>query len=379
MFELTDLQMATMAGFGGGALLGLAARVGRFCVMGAVEDAVYGGDLGRIRMLALAAAVAIAGSFLLIGAGLLDPNATLYFHSAWSPAGSVIGGLLFGIGMSLVGTCAFGSLARAGGGDLRGVIIACTVGVTGYATASGPLRPLLVWLLPPDRGPGGAEFHGLAHLAGATLGISPVVPALAVAAIMAAWVAWDRRFRRPGRHLVWSVAAGLAIVIAWAATSRLAMTGFDPVPVESFSFVAPIGEGVLYLMTAASTAPDFAVGAVAGVVAGAALGSIVKGEFRWEACDDARELRRQILGAMMMGVGGMLALGCTIGQGLSALSLLATSAPVSILAIMTGARLGLYWLVEGAPGGHHPGRRAAFNWFGMFRTRRSGHRQPPPH
>lgn len=348
MFELTDLHLALLAGFGGGMLLGLAARVGRFCVMGALEDAVYGDDLGRMRMLVMAAAVAIAGSFLLIGTGLLDVEATLYFRRAWSPAGSVVGGLLFGIGMSFVGTCVFGALARAGGGDLRGLIMVVTVAISALATAGGPLQPLRIWLVPPNAAAGGAADVGLAHWLGEMVGVSPVLPALAIAAVLVLWVRRDPRFRRPGRHLVWSVAAGLAIVLAWAATMRLAVTGFSGIQVEAFSFVAPTGQSLLYLMTAASAAPDFAVGSVAGVLAGAALGSLVKGEFRWEACDDARELRRQMLGAALMGVGGMLALGCTIGQGLAAMSLLAVSAPVTVLAIMVGARLGLFWLVEGA-------------------------------
>lgn len=346
MFELTDLHLATLAGFGGGMLLGLAARLGRFCAMGAVEDAVYGDDLGRMRMLAMSAAVAVAGTFVLIGAGLLDPDATRYFRHAWSPAGSIVGGLVFGVGMALVGTCAFGALARAGGGDLRGLIMAAAVGISALATAGGPLQPLRLWLAPPDLAGSVVEW-GLAHRLGEALGLSPLAPAFTVAAGLAVWALGDARFRRPGRHLVWSVAAGLSIVLAWAATARLALVGFSGVEVEAFSFVAPIGQSLIYLMTAASAQADFAVGSVAGVIAGAAAGSIARGEFRWEACDDARELRRQLLGAVMMGFGGMLAIGCTIGQGLSAMSLLAPGAPVTMLAILAGARLGLFLLVEG--------------------------------
>lgn len=101
-------------------------------------------------------------------------------------------------------------------------------------------------------------------------------------------------------------------------------------------------------MTASVSEPTFSIGAVAGVVAGAAAGSRFKSEFRCEACDYARELRRQMLGAAGMGIGGVLAVGCTVGQGLSAFSMLSASAPVAIIAIMVGARAGLYVLVEGA-------------------------------
>jgi uncharacterized membrane protein YedE/YeeE len=347
MLGLADAQLAALAGFGGGLVLGLAARIGRFCNMGAVEDAVYGADLGRLRMMAMAAAVAIAGTFGLIAAGALNPDSTLYFRNAWSPLASVVGGLMFGYGMSQVGTCGFGSLARIGGGDLRGLMMAMVIGVTAYATATGPLAPLRLRLLPPVAVEDGSADYGLAHIAGAALSVPPLVPALTVAALLAGWALRDPRFRRPGRHLAWSVAVGAAVVLAWAATARIAATGFDPVEVESFSFVAPLGQTLLYLMVAAGSDLTFAVGSVAGVIVGGAIGSLFREEFRWEACDDARELRRQMLGAAMMGVGGILAAGCTVGQGLTAFSLLSASAPVTILAILAGARAGLYLLVEG--------------------------------
>ena len=347
MLGLTDTQLAILAGLVGGAVLGLAARVGRYCIMGAVEDAVYGADLGRMRMLAMSAGVAIAGTFLLVDSGHVDPNATRYFRLPWSPAGSVIGGLMFGYGMALVGTCGFGALARAGGGDLRGLIMAAVVGISAYATTGGPLASFRMWLVPPIPQADGAAEHGIAHNLAAGLGVPLLLPALLAAAGLAGWALMDPRFRRPGRHLVWSVAVGGAVVFAWGVTAHLAAVSFDPVEVEAYSFVAPIGQGLLYVMTAANR-PDFAVAAVGGVILGAAFGSLFRREFRWEACDDARELRRQILGAAMMGVGGVLAVGCTIGQGLSAMSLLSASAPVTVLSILAGARLGLYVLVEGA-------------------------------
>lgn len=124
MFGLADSHLATLAGFGGGILLGLAARVGRYCIMGAVEDAVYGADLGRMRMLAMSAALAIAGTFGLITAGVLDPDVTRYFRTAWSPAGTVIG-------------------------------------VAAYATIAGPLALLRLWLVPPTAIEAGSADHGL--------------------------------------------------------------------------------------------------------------------------------------------------------------------------------------------------------------------------
>jgi uncharacterized membrane protein YedE/YeeE len=108
-----------------------------------------------------------------------------------------------------------------------------------------------------------------------------------------------------------------------------------------------VGETLLYVMMGSARAPSFAVGSVTGVALGAFAGSLLKGHFRWEACEDPRELRRQIIGAAIMGVGAVLALGCTVGQGLSAFSVLAFSAPVTFAAIFAGAALGLRQLIEG--------------------------------
>jgi uncharacterized membrane protein YedE/YeeE len=345
MGELDGAAVTALAGLAGGMVLGLAARAGRFCMMGAVEDAVYGQDLARMRMLALAAATAIAATFLLAAGGVIDPHETIYLRFGWSPAAAVIGGLMFGYGMAQVGTCGFGALARAGGGDLRAALMVVVIGVVGYAALHGPLSGLRLALAPPETMLAGQE--GLAHRAGALLGIGPLLPALAVAAALAAFALADPAARTA--RLFWGVAVGATIAFAWAATSWAAHGGFDLVQVESFSFVAPLGEALMALMSADALAlPSFAVASVVGVLVGAALGSVLRGEARWEACDDARELRRQLLGAAMMGLGGVLALGCSVGQGLSALSVLSASAPVVVVSIFLGARLGLYVLVERA-------------------------------
>jgi hypothetical protein len=147
--------------------------------------------------------------------------------------------------------------------------------------------------------------------------------------------------------VLWAIVAGLAIVSGWAGTSLVAEAGLDAVPVTSHTFSAPIGETMLYAMTSSGSSLSFGIGSVAGVWTGAFAGSLIKGHFRWEACEDPRELRRQIFGAGLMGVGAVTAMGCSIGQGLSAFSLLAFSAPVTFLAILAGAALGLRQLITG--------------------------------
>ena len=122
---------------------------------------------------------------------------------------------------------------------------------------------------------------------------------------------------------------------------------FEAEPIETHTFAAPIGDTIYYFMTASGNTLSFSVGSVVGVVIGATLGSYSKGHFRWEACEDPRELRRQILGAALMGPGAILAVGCSVGQGISAFSTLDYSAPVAFIAIYAGAAFGLRQLITG--------------------------------
>jgi uncharacterized membrane protein YedE/YeeE len=341
--ELSDSTISALIGLAGGIVLGLAARVGRFCALGAVEDALYGGNLLRLRMWGLAAAVAIAGSFLAQSAGLFDPARSIYLSTPWSPVSTVLGGLMFGYGMALVGTCGYGALARLGGGDLRALVMVLVIGLSAYMAIGGLTALARVEVTAALA----LEPQSLASLAGAATGLPEMPLGLAMALPLAVWALSDAKFRRSSKAFGWATAAGGVIAGAWVASSWSAGRAFEPVGVHSYNFVSPVGDTLIYAMTSTGSTLDFGIGGVVGVALGAAMGSLWKGEFRWEACDDARELRRQILGAFLMGTGGVMALGCTVGQGLSALSVLAPSAPLAIVSIGLGAVLGLKMLVEG--------------------------------
>ena len=349
MLDGDGALVASGAGLLAGAVLGLAARLGRFCMMGAVEDAAYGNDLARIRMVMLAAATAILGTTLAASSGLFDPGETLYARIGWSPVGAVFGGLIFGLGMAFVGTCGFGALARVGGGDLRSFLMVVVIGLAAYATLNGPLASLRLSLAELAPQPG----TPLSETVGGLAGVSPAIVASAAGLVLAAVaLGWGGVLLNRQMVVVGSV-VGMVIPFSWVATSYASNAGFDVVQLESVSFSQPLGETLLYVMlNPLGTVPNFAVASVIGVVIGAAFGSLWRREFHWEACDDARELRRQMLGAFLMGTGGVLALGCTVGQGLSALSVLTPSAPIVILSIIAGARIGLYLLVEGLQRSH---------------------------
>lgn len=345
LFADPHVLVAVLGGVGG-VMLGLAARLGRFCTLGAIEDALYGGSDHRLRMWGVATGSAVLLSFAAMGAGLLSASETPYLPAAWNPVGHVLGGLLFGYGMALAGNCGYGALARLGGGDLRSFLLVVVLGISAYVAMSGPLAALRVTVFPPDlialQGPA-----GIAHWAERTLGLSAPALGIAIGGCILGVSLASRDFRADRRAIGWGAAVGLAIGFAWTATQWLATESFGAVPVTAYTFARPVGETILYAMTASGATLSFGIGSVAGVWCGAFLGSLIKGHFRWEACEDPRELRRQIFGAAMMGVGAVLAIGCSVGQGLSAMSVLSFGAPLTLAAIFAGAALGLKHLIHG--------------------------------
>ncbi len=347
MFDsIADTTLVALIGLAGGVILGLAARLGRFCTLGAVEDMLYQGSSVRMRMWGLAIGVAVIGSFTLIGTGLLQPEQTIYLGFAFNPFAAVLGGLVFGYGMALAGNCGFGTLARLGGGDLRSFVIVLVMGISAYVTLSGPLAALRVAVFPRPAGRGRPAGAGASDRVGFRAATGRHRPC------DRGRNRRDARFGHPkcGRGQRRSSGArwwALPSALAGRARNGSRRTGLLPCRSKSHTFSAPMGDTILYLMTSSGTSLNFGVGSVVGVLLGAFIGSLINGHFRWEACEDPRELRRQIMGGALMGVGAVVAFGCTIGQGISAFSVLAFSAPVTMLSIIAGCAFGLRQLIEG--------------------------------
>lgn len=341
-----DSNLVALFGLGGGLLLGLAARLGRFCTLGAIEDLLYGGSDQRMRMWVLAIGGAIVGTFALIGTGLLQPELSFYFSIRWMPVASIVGGLMFGYGMALAGNCGYGAIARLGGGDLRSFVIVLVMGVSAYVILAGPLAPLRNWLFPQVEVTS-AVPPGLAHYAADLTGWPVAWIGIGIGLVIVIGALWSPSLRSDPQAIFWSLVVSLAVVTGWGGSQWVNTNGFDGVQVVSHSFSAPMGESILWAMNGSVRPLSFAVGSVVGVWIGAFIGSMIRGHFRWEACEDPRELRRQILGAAIMGLGAIISIGCTVGQGITAFSLLAISAPVTFLAIFAGAAIGLRQLIEG--------------------------------
>lgn len=339
--------MTGLFGFLGGVLIGALVQRSRLCTFGAVEDALAGHDWRRMKVFGLALGLALLVTQALILGEVLDPDRISYLPARLPVAGLVIGGLMFGVGMALVGTCGFGSLIRLGTGDLRSLVVVLVFGVFAYASLRGVLSGFRIGVVEqfamPMPGPSRSDIPTQLER---IIGIDPraVLTGL-LTALLITLALRDARLRRSPRLLAAGIALGLVTGLAWAATGWLN----DPFDLhsrpQSLTFVAPIARTLFGVLAGQDAIYDFGVATVVGVVTGSFLASFHARECRWEAFDDQREMRRHITGGVLMGVGGVLAGGCTIGQGLAAGSVLALSMPIALLAMMAGARLGIAILV----------------------------------
>jgi uncharacterized membrane protein YedE/YeeE len=353
MIMLDSGWVLAVSGCAVGGVIGFVARRSHFCTMAALERHWYAGDDRPLRSWVLAALTALIATQALIAAGMIDVSGSFYLTEPLPLAGAVLGGLMFGFGMALVGTCGFGALVRLGGGNLRALVVLTGLGLAALAAQRGLTAYFRVNLLEPMSVD--LDAHGgqsLAALVSGALGVDVAVPlALLIGAGGLWWVFKSSDFRADRTRVFAGIVIGLCIAAGWVITSSYADRALQPVQIEAGSFVMPVGDTILQIIAFTGELPDYGVGLVVGVFLGAAASAFRSDDMRWEACDDARELGRHLLGAFLMGTGGVFALGCTIGQGVSAFSLMAISAPVVMISIAMGARMGLGMLVEGTPFG----------------------------
>jgi hypothetical protein len=304
-----------------------------------------------LRTWVLTATVALIATQGLALFGLVDLTRSFYLDPALRWSGAIIGGLAFGFGMALVGTCGFGALLRLGGGSLRSLVVLLVLGLSALAAQRGLIaqgRVVLVDDVSADLSFAGDQSLGslVSTLAGFD---ARFLTAAVVAALLLLWVFKSAGYRRQPAQIFTAAVIGCGIAAGWLITAWGARHAFQPVQLEAGSFVVPVGDTLVQFMALTGELPDYGVGFVLGVGLGAALVAWRRHDVRWEACDDARELGRHIIGAFLMGAGGVFAMGCTIGQGVSAASTLAISAPLVMACIALGARLGLSYLLEGSP------------------------------
>ncbi len=338
-------------GFGFGFLL----QRTQFCAMGSVSDIVMFGDWRRFRSWVLAAAVALVGAQLLEAQGIVDLDRTRYLGSRINWLGAVAGGFVFGIGMVLAGGCASRNLVRAGSGDLRALLILLVIASFAFAAIAGAFGQMRVnvseatalnttSLGSPSQRLG--DIIAAASTAPATTIRLSVVGCVALAMVI--FVFSDKTFRASPRHIISGAGVGLAVIAAWALTG-LAQDEFAdrPVAIEGLSFVAPLGSALDWFERATAIGlPGFAAATVFGTLIGSFIGAKTSGRFQLQTFVDVDDTVRHMIGASLMGIGGVFALGCTIGQGVSGLSTLSLGSLVSVTAIIAGAIVALKMMMR---------------------------------
>ena len=337
-----------------GLIFGATVQHSHFCSMGGISDAVLFGSFRRLRIWALAIAVALLGSQALQWSGLVDLGTTTYRQPGVFWLGAVSGGLLFGFGMVLAGGCVSRNLVRLGGGSLKALVTLLVVGIAAYATTLGVLTPLHRALRAvgiADLGRIGAADGGLPAVLEALTGLSAaawaVVATVGIAGALLLFCWRDPAFRRGGGDLVTGLVLGALVPAAWLVTGWAGADPFEPVRLEALTFVGPVGSSVQYLMTGAGVRPDFGIALVAGTVLGALAVALRRGHFRLEGFVARDDMVRHLLGGMLMGCGGSLALGCTIGQGMTGVATLSLGSWLALASILAGGWWGVKYLETG--------------------------------
>jgi len=338
-----------------------------FCTMGAVSDWVNMGDLGRMRMWLLAIAVALLGSSGLHLAGVVDLSKSIYQAPNFTWLSYIVGGFLFGVGMTLGSGCGSKTLIRIGGGNLKSLVVFVFLGLAAYMTLRGLFGAVRVGVLEPASvtlAPGQDLPSLLAAATGSAKTTWIAVLAAAIGGALIAFAYASREFRSNFDYTLGGVVTGLVVVGGWYVSGRLGYLAEDPQTLqeafvatntgrmESFSFVSPMAFTLEYLMlwTDKSKIVTYGIASALGVIAGSAAYALASRSFRWEGFRDAEDTANHIVGGILMGFGGITALGCTIGQAVTGLSTLALGSIVTFAAIVAGSALTMkyqYWRMGG--------------------------------
>ena len=347
MMEWEPVYRVATLGFALGVLFGAVASKTNFCTMGAVSDWVNMGSKDRLRAWFLAIGIAILATRFMDARGLIDVEQAIYRTPNFGWLGHILGGFVFGVGMTLASGCGQRTLVRLGGGNLKSLVVVLLLGITAYATIRGLLGLVRVNVIEAtnvDLAAADIPNQGIDTLIGAVTGMEDgaiiswlVAIVFGLGAIVYAFA--GKSFRSSFDNILAGIVIGLIIPAGWYVTGVLGYDDFDPVRLESYTFIAPVGETLMYLQTFTGSTINFGIAAVLGVILGSFLYVILTGKFRLETFSNREDMLRHVFGGVAMGFGGVLALGCTIGQGVTGMSTLAFGSLLSLVSIIFGSAL----------------------------------------
>ncbi len=344
---------------------GFIAQRTHFCTMGAISDVVNMGSWTRMRMWGMAVGVATIGFYGMAWLGWINADKTIYTSGRIIWLSATIGGLLFGFGMVLASGCGSKTLVRIGAGSLKSLVVFFVMGFFAFATLRGVIavwRVNTVDTVSFEIAAGGALPHWVTAATGLNAGLAGLLMALLVGGVLIAWALAERDFRT-GNNLLAGLGLGAVIVTMWWVSGQLGFVAEHPETLEavylatntgrmeSLTFTAPMAYTLDWLIFYSDTSKLLTVGVVTvvGVVVGAFAQAMLERSFRWEGFRSTQDTALHLVGAACMGVGGVTALGCTVGQGLSGLSTLSVTSVIAVAGIGLGAVMGFrfqMWLLE---------------------------------
>src|SRR3981189_1605926 len=300
------------------------------------------GDSRLIRSFALALGVAIAATQLVGAGGLGDFGKTIYLQPSFSAPLMFFGGLLFGYGMVLSNGCGSRALVLLGRGNLRSFVVVVVFGITAQMTLKGLVAPARIALLQWSQlTPSVTTLPALLAKIGINEICARMVAASALSGALIIFAFAHARFQRAWGQIAAGFAVGIRVAAGWFATGYLGADDFNPAPVTSLTFIAPIADTLQYVMLSTGSTLNFGIVTVFGVLAGSLITALATGRFHLEGYQSPRHMLRSAGGAALMGAGGVMAFGCSIGQGLTGLSTLSLSSFVAVAGILAGTATGL--------------------------------------
>ena len=345
----SDFNIVVGAGLLIGLAYGVVGLLSGFCLLSSLRGWWAEGDSRLIRTFALALAVAVVATQLLAGYGAVDLAKSIYLQPSFSAPLMFAGGVLFGYGMVLANGCGSRALVLLGRGNLRSLVVVIVLGISAQMTLRGLIAPGRIALLQLSSiKPIYLTLPEWLRTIGGEIS-ARVIVASAISAVLIIFSFAHAPFRRARWQIAAGVAVGLLVVAGWFATGYLGADDFNPAAVTSLTFIAPIADTVQYVMLSTGLTLNFGIAMVFGVFAGSLLAALVTRRFRLEGYTSPQHMLRSMIGAALMGSGGAMALGCSIGQGLSGISTLAISSFVAAAGILLGSAAGLRGVLRVPP------------------------------
>ncbi len=326
--SLEAYEVVNIFAFMIGLTYGIVAQKTQFCFSGSIKDFVLTKSTRRSASVIMAMITAIVSSQFLAHQYGVDLAKSVYLQTDLNYFSILLGGGLFGIGMMLADGCSSRHLVKFSQGDLYSLVTIIFIAVFGYITAKGiltiGLEPIVKneWLL---------RVSGW-------IPNQPVPLYVVIALLLVALWKVVPSFKNL-LSCMDGVIVGLLIAGAWYVTGVLGFDDFEPLPLEALSFVFPSGKTLEYLMFFSGSTLSFSVSVIFGMVIGAFVMSFFNKKYRFGCVisQKSNKLKNGIIGGMLMGIGGILAMGCTVGQGLSGISTLAFGSLLAITSIMVSA------------------------------------------